>query len=1180
MSEARHLSEDQVDAYCMGTVFQPGLAMVEEHLGQCDHCLNRLGVMVRRKSIVLHDSLAIREVGQSGPASNVASSDDPIPGGDTDWSIDSWSLAAELQFGYTSDIVGENVEILAPPGHQKGVSKSLATLRMGRTATSVETLGGRMDRGPVDVSTCVPPTRNRAGEGVGTSTLFCDIGRRLLAERKLRESEERFRQVFEHAPIGMCVSGLDGRLIQANAAFCRMLGYSEQELLGRTWTELTHPDDLSACLSMLDRLSECPDGCLETEERYVHRSGRVVWAQIKISLLRDSSGHPAYSVVHLEDITDRKRTQEKLHESEDRFRITADSCPTMMWVADAMGETQFINRAYRKFCGADLDEVEGGKWQLLVHPDDLVEYVESFTRAVREHIPFNREVRVRRSDGEWRWLASYAEPRFSPAGEYLGHVGLCPDVTERKQADQARQSSEEKFRQLAENIREVIWMISPTTGEIVYVSPAYEQVWGRTCDSLYKNPISWLDSIHPDDRAAARLSSAKQREGEPLDLEYRIHTPDGKEKWIWDRAFPIRDTDGQLIRVVGIAEEITERKLYEAELIRARELADARSRVLEKINHREPLGDVLGAVSALLRQQFPGSDCYIHLSVGRDYLELIAESSSSPDFAKRLSLVAIDARGEICARAAADLRRTVDHEPHPAYSWPVLNANGQILGTVSIYPREKALGDSCREVLDITAQLVALAINNHHLYDGLTHRSRHDSLTGLPNRVFLDEHLASIARSAAASSGKFAIAYIDLDEFKKVNDIYGHTIGDTFLEIAVSRFRSVLRQEDVLARIGGDEFIAVLAGIEDRSKAVHFGRRLLDSLNDPFAISDVLRLPCTASIGIAMFPDDASSIDELKHCADESMYVAKTAGKNQVQACDPVGVPNNLFSAAQLRKAIDENRPRVHYQPIFLAQGRLSGFEALVRIEDGAGQLIAPARFIDIAEKSSLVVPLGRAVLREACRQAAVWERGAGAGLKMAVNVSARQFAHPAFFKEVLTVLAEFQLPERLLELEITEAAILTDLDGAVEQIEQLRRRGVRISIDDFGTGYSTLSLIHRLPLDVIKIDRSFVQAKSLEGPGIHSLKAILALAAALNLQSVAEGVEYKSQLQTLVALGCAAFQGFGLARPMSASSVEARLNGWLAPVPSVIDRMLPDCVLTSPGWSPQPGVKGLDPAA
>ena len=176
-----------------------------------------------------------------------------------------------------------------------------------------------------------------------------------------------------------------------------------------------------------------------------------------------ATARPLYRVVHVEDITERKRAEEALRESEERFRIMADSCPTMMWVTDARGRNQFINRAYREFCGITHEQVEGGKWQLLLHPDDAPEYIGAFQRAVREHTPFRAEARVRRADGEWRWFGSYAEPRFSPGGEFLGHVGLSPDITERKQAEQALRTSEEKFRQLAENIREVFWMMAPAS---------------------------------------------------------------------------------------------------------------------------------------------------------------------------------------------------------------------------------------------------------------------------------------------------------------------------------------------------------------------------------------------------------------------------------------------------------------------------------------------------------------------------------------------------------------------------------------------------------------------------------------------------------------------------------------------------------------------------------------------
>jgi PAS domain S-box-containing protein len=542
--------------------------------------------------------------------------------------------------------------------------------------------------------------------------------------------EERFHSVFENAPFSMCVNGLDGRIVRVNPPFCRMLGYSEPELLGRAWEELIHPDDVR-----LTQFCEPGGGCSEVEQRYLHRNGTVLWTRTKILVVRaSSSGTSEGNVVYVENITERKRADEAMRESEDRFRAMADSCPTMMWVTDAQGENRFINRTYREFSGTTFEQVEGGKWQLLVHPDDADEYIGAFRRAIREHTPFRAEGRVRRADGQWRLLGSYGEPRLSPRGEYLGHVGLSADITERNQNEQARefqhsliraildvsldgilvvnadnlivahnrrflevwqiplrdipenapdspilsaavdrvqdpdaflkrvrelyddpdandhceinlkdgrtlerystsllsqgrkpgrvwffrditerkhavqalQSSEEKFRQLAENIREVFWMMPPSADEILYISPAYEQVWGRTRDSLYQSPMSWAEAIHADDLEEAHAIFARQIQGEPVDSEYRIRTPDGQEKWIRDRAFPVRNQAGELIRVVGIAEEITERKRHEAELIQAREGADAanhaKSRFLANMSHeiRTPMNGVIGMLQLLL----------------------------------------------------------------------------------------------------------------------------------------------------------------------------------------------------------------------------------------------------------------------------------------------------------------------------------------------------------------------------------------------------------------------------------------------------------------------------------------------------------------------------------------------------------------------------------------------------
>jgi two-component system, sensor histidine kinase len=416
--------------------------------------------------------------------------------------------------------------------------------------------------------------------------------------------EERFHSVFENAPIGMCVNGLDGRIMRVNSPFCWMVGYSKQELLGRAWEELIHPDDVQ-----LTQYSELTDECSEVQQRYLHRSGKVLWTRTRISSVRASCGTPEGHVVYIEDVTERRRAEEAMRESEDRFRAMADSCPTIMWVTDAQGGIQFMNRTCREFIGANIEQLEGDQWRVVLHPEDAPGYLEALQRAVRERMPFRSETRARRADSQWRLLGSYAEPRFSPGGEYMGHIGLSADITERKQAEQALQSSEEKFRQLAENVREVFWMMPATADAILYVSPAYEQVWGRTRESLYQSPMSWAEAIHPDDLEKAHAIFARQILGEAVDSEYRIRTPDGQEKSIRDRAFPVRNQAGELIRVVGIAEETTERKRYEAELIQAREGADAanqaKSRFLANMSHeiRTPMNGVIGMLQLLLETE-------------------------------------------------------------------------------------------------------------------------------------------------------------------------------------------------------------------------------------------------------------------------------------------------------------------------------------------------------------------------------------------------------------------------------------------------------------------------------------------------------------------------------------------------------------------------------------------------
>jgi PAS domain S-box-containing protein len=594
-------------------------------------------------------------------ASIVESSEDAIHSVALDGTIVSWNRGAEVLLGYSSaEIVGRSASVLAPPGRESEPAGILVEVAQGRAQPPVETVlqakGGRL----VAVSIAVSPIRNEWGAVVGSAAIARGIGERLAAERKLREGDVRFRQVFENAPFGIYLSGLDGRLLQVNATFCRVLGYSETELLDRRWVEIVHPDDLRPSVEIRERVLQEPGICLETDKRYLHRDCRTVWVRAKISLVRDTEGSPLYFITHIEDVTERRRAEEALRESEERFRTMADGCPATMWVTDANGSIRFMNRAFMAFSGATADQVLGTAWKTLLHPDDAPAYVAEFLSAVQEQRAFRSEVRVRRRDGVWRWLESFAEPRFSPSGHFLGHVGLAPDFTERRESAEALQISETNFRQLAESIREVFWIVDPASGETLYVSPAYEQVWERSCESVKQEPHSWSDAIHPDDRERAHRAFAQHKEGRTLPTEFRILTPDGREKWIRDQGFPVRDDSGRVIRLVGIAEDVTERKRYEEELINAKKGADAanqaKSRFLANMSHeiRTPMNGVIGMLQLLMSTSLTGEQrrfATVAQESGHTLLALLDDI---------LDLSKIEARKIVLEKAPFNLRDTIE----------------------------------------------------------------------------------------------------------------------------------------------------------------------------------------------------------------------------------------------------------------------------------------------------------------------------------------------------------------------------------------------------------------------------------------------------------------------------------------------------------------------------------------
>jgi diguanylate cyclase (GGDEF)-like protein/PAS domain S-box-containing protein len=424
----------------------------------------------------------------------------------------------------------------------------------------------------------------------------------------------------------------------------------------------------------------------------------------------------------------------------------------------------------------------------------------------------------------------------------------------------------------------------------------------------------------------------------------------------------------------------------------------------------------------------------------------------------------------------------------------------------------------------------------------LVHQAFHDPLTGLPNRaLFLDRLEHARARSLRDLSTQ-AVLFVDMDRFKVVNDSLGHRIGDQVLRTAADRIVSVLRPSDTVARFGGDEFTVLLETVHDAQEPARTAERILDALQQPMLLGgrDVV---VTASIGIAVGgPTDIGR--DLVAAADIAMYQAKNEGKNRciLAAADAdEQALARLDLETELRRAILHGELEVHYQPVVHASsGKLHGLEALVRWRHPERGVVPPAQFMDLAEESGLVLPLGEWVLEQACAAAVSWNaRHPGAPLFMAVNLSARQFQQPDLCAQVSRVLEHTGLDPRLLTLEITETVVMDEAESTMETLHALKQLQVRLAIDDFGTGYSSLSYLKRFPVDTIKIDRSFVQGLSSSPVDREIVRAVIRLAAAGGMQTVAEGVETPGQREELQRLGCSLLQGYLLSRPAPLSRIE-----------------------------------------
>ncbi len=432
----------------------------------------------------------------------------------------------------------------------------------------------------------------------------------------------------------------------------------------------------------------------------------------------------------------------------------------------------------------------------------------------------------------------------------------------------------------------------------------------------------------------------------------------------------------------------------------------------------------------------------------------------------------------------------------------------------------------------------------------LDHQAHHDYLTGLPNRVLFGDRLRETIKRSDRNKEKFALLFIDLDQFKKINDSLGHEVGDEVLQIVAHRINSIIRKEDTFARLGGDEFTIIMGGLHKVQDASHLAQKILDVLADPIQVNSH-SFYISSSIGISLYPQDDEDANNLLKYADTAMYKAKENGRNNFQFYTSEMTEKaleHMTMEVNLRLALQdiEKEFLIYYQPqVNGKSGMLTGVEALIRWQHPSRGLLTPDKFMTIIEETGLIVPLDKWVMKTAMRQIVRWyDRGLNPGV-LAINLTMRHLEEESFGNFVLGTMEDTGMKPQWLELEVLESQIMSNPNNAIATLKQLSQLGVELAIDDFGTGYSSLSYLKRLPIDKLKIDKSFVSGLPSE-EDIGIIKAIIALSKSLNLEVIAEGVETKEQRKFLIENGCYSMQGYFYGKPMSAEAMEEVLNGSL----------------------------------
>ncbi len=1043
--------------------------------------------------------------------------------------------------------------------------------------------------------------RDAKGRALRLLATLIDISERKHTKQILEQSEERYRSIFNNTLDGILLATSEGAILAANPAACKITGYTVDELRSKNCDALfdVHDPRLVQFLENRnnDGLANGEVALIRKDARIIEvefssvlftdnagaRKISMIMRDIterkvaERSLFRLANMYSARSQCNQAIIV--SQNPEALFEA--ICRIVVECCSfNLAWIALVNPDTSKIHAAassgpQRAFLGqsalatVDASQPEGrgpvgtvirenkkyvcNDYSVDPRTDPWKDVAARYEFKSGAFFPITIDDQVIGALCLYAPEKNYFDPQLLVLLEEMA-ADISFGLVNLKRAS-ALQTSEMRFRTLWETSTDAILSLDADS-IIQYANPAVYSVFGHQPNDLIGKS---LDILQPE-RLRARHKEGMRRYIETYErhVNWRASMAGGLHRDGHEFPVELSFSDVQLKeerQFIACIRDVSERK-------RSEDLISGQNRILRMITAGGDLEETLGAINRLIEEQVPDALCStVILNDAGTQFELGAAGSLPLDYSSGMFGRSIGAGscagGAVVHSKAAVISTDIATDPlwnncreqamahglQACFSWPILGRMGQVIGVFAIYHRMPGQPTELELRLNqVATDLAGLAIDSWKSDERIRYLAHFDELTGLPNRSTFSQALTQALERGNRNGYQIGILFMDLDRFKNINDTLGHESGDSMLKEVAKRIRSSVRDVDTVARLGGDEFVVLIENFKEPAALVNVAKKLIERLAIPMCI-DGRDFHQTVSIGISSYPADGDDAQTLIKNADIAMYRAKEHGRNNhrfYSAQMGAGSLERMLLESELRRAIEQDEFVLQYQPkVNIETGEIIGVEALVRWQHPEKGLLSPLKFISLAEDTGQIVAIGQWVLHSACRQMRSWQDDGLPLIRVAVNLSARQFAHDDLLSDIAVALRQNDISPDMLELEITESMVMNNTGKAIRILNELKAMGVRIAMDDFGTGYSSLANLKRFPLDSVKIDRSFIRDIPDEPNDAAITHAIIAMAHALKLNVIAEGVETEDQLDFLRDHGCDEIQGYYFSRPLTAKALQ-----------------------------------------